>query len=186
MTNFIKGVAERLRFRILGVWRNSTTRTIVIGITIGLSILLIWWFAHPLLPWEQPMEPNITSSPSPNPIVNTDSTQSILITVTPAFKPPYVNDIEVTIQHDNPRTCYMVIEFETSDGFKFLPMSDNLPENFIVEEGYEYKDVMTVYIKDFPPEFDYCLIFSVYTMNPDTFGGTEQISWKVLEMHYED
>lgn len=177
MTNFIKGVAKRL-----GKWGIRAC----IAIALSLLASLIWFYILPLLSSEQPIEPNITFSPSPNPIVNTDSTQSVRITATPDFKPLYVNDIEVRIQHDNPRTCYMVIEFETSDGFKFLPMSDNLPDNFSVEEGYEYKDVMTVYIKDFPPEFDYCLIFSVYTMNPDTFGGTEQINWKVLEMHYED
>lgn len=172
MINFIKGVAKKL-----GKWGIGAVGVIIIS--------LAWWGISSLLPSEQPIEPNITLSPGPKPIVNTDSTQTVRITVIPDFKPPYVKDIPVTIQHDNPRTCYMVIEFETSEGFRFLPMNDNLPENFIVEEGYEYKDVLTVYIKDFPPEFDYCLIFSVYTMNPDTFGGTEQISWKVLAVQYE-
>ena len=173
MINLMRRTAKKL-----GKWGIGAVGVIIIS--------LAWWGISSLLPSEQPIEPTITSSPSPNPIVNTDSTQSILITVTPAFKPPYVNDIEVRIQHDNPRTCYMVIEFETSEGFRFLPMGDNLPENFIVEEGYEYQDVMKVYIKDFPPaEFPYDLTFSVYTMDPNTFGGTEKISWKVLEIHYE-
>jgi hypothetical protein len=64
-------------------------------------------------------------------------------------------------------------------------MSDILPENFSVEEGYEYKDVMKVYIKDFPPKFAYNLRLAVYAMNANTFGGTEKISWKVLEVYYE-
>ena len=79
----------------------------------------------------------------------------------------------------------MVLEFKASDGFKFLPLSENLPENFRVEEGYEYQDVMKVYIKDFPPRFSYDLTLSVYTLNPDTFGGTENISTKDLEVRQE-
>lgn len=176
MTNFIKRTAKRL-----GKWGIGAVGLVAIGIII----LLAWRGIDSCLPSEQPTEPNITSSPSPNPIVNTDSTQTVTVTATPDFEPAYANDIEVAVHNDNSRTCYMVIEFKTSEGFRFLPVSDNLPENFIVEGGYEYQDVMTVYIKDFPPEFDYCLIFSVYTMDPDTFRGTEQISWKVLAVQYE-
>jgi hypothetical protein len=173
MTNFIKKIAKKL-----GIWGIGAIGAIIIG-------LAIWAIPHYFFS-EQPIEPNITSSPGPNPIVNTNDTQTILITVNPAFEPAYTNDIEVKVPNDNTRKCYMIIEFKTSEGFKFLPSSDNLPDNFTVEEGYEYKDVMTVYIEDFPPEFEYRLIFAVYTMEPDTFGGTEQISWKVLAIRYED
>jgi hypothetical protein len=131
ITNFIKGIAKKL-----GKWGTRAVSAIVIGIIVSLAV----WGIVSLLSSEQPIEPNITSSSDLSPIVNTDSTQTVRITVSIDFKPPYVKDIPVTIQHDNPRTCYMVIEFEASEGFRFLPISDNLPENFIVEEGYEYKD----------------------------------------------
>ncbi len=158
----------------------------ILGVILASIILFYVIPILPPLPWNRPMSPSIVSSPSPNPKVNTPTTQSITITVTPDFKPPYSNDIDVTIQNPNPYKCYMVLELKSSNGFNFLPISDSLPENFRVEEGYEYKDVMKVYIKDFPPKFAYNLKLSVYTMTPNTFGGTEKISWKVLEVRQED
>ncbi len=155
----------------------------IITIALALIVLLIWFLILPLL--QQPMSPSIISSPGHNPVINTDSTQSIIITVTPDFKPPYSNNIVVTIHNPNPYKCYMVLEFKTSDGFRFLPLSENIPENFKVEEGYEYQDVLKVYIKDFPPTFSYDLTLSVYTLNPDTFSGTENISTKDLEVRQE-
>lgn len=158
----------------------------IITISLALIASLIWFLIIlPLLPSEQPIPPSVTSSPSPNPVVNTGSTQSVTITAIGDFKPPYSNNIVITIQNPNHYKCYMVLEFEASDGFKFLPLSENLPENFRVEEGYEYQDVMKVYIKDFPPGFSYNLPLSVYTLNPDTFGGTENISKKDLEVRKE-
>jgi hypothetical protein len=65
-------------------------------------------------------------------------------------------------------------------------VSENPPENFRIEKGYEYQNIMKVYIKDFPPKFSYPLKLSVYTMNPNTFRGTEKISCKVLEVRRED
>jgi hypothetical protein len=171
-----KGILRKLGKRGLGA--------IIIGIIVGISLLFIGPPVSNFL--QQPTKPSVISSPSPNPVVNTGSTQSITITFTPDFKPPYSNSIMETIQSNDPRKCYMVLEFKASEGFKFLPISDSLPENFRVEEGYEYKDVMKVYIKDFPPKFTYNLKLSVYTMNPNTFGGTEKITWKVLEVRHED
>ena len=176
MANLIKRAAEKL-----GKWGIGAIGAVVLGIII----LLAWWLISPHLPSEQPIEPNITSSTGDNPIVNTADTLTIFMTVQVAFEPEYTNEIAVIVPNDNTRKCYMVIEFKTSEGFKFLPLNDNLPDNFTVEEGYEYKDVMTVYIQDFPPQFDYHLIFAVYTMEPDTFRGTEQISWEVLAIQYE-
>ena len=40
-----------------------------------------------------------------------------------------------------------------------------MPTNFKVEEGFEYHDVMTIAIDDFPPMFSYNLTLSVYTIN---------------------
>jgi len=177
-----QGKNRRVISKKLGKWGLGAIITIVLAL-IG---SLIWFYILPHLPSEQPMSPSVIFSPSPNPKVNTPTTQSITITATPDFKPPYSNDIDVTIQNPNPYKCYMVLEFKSSDGFNFLPISDSLPENFRVEEGYEYKDVMKVYIKDFPPKFAYNLRLSVYTMTPNTFGGTEKISWKVLEVRQED
>lgn len=157
----------------------------ILGVILASIILFYITPILPPLPWNRPMSPNIVSSPSPNPVINTPSAQSVTITVTPDFKPPYSNNVGVTIQNPNPYKCYMVLEFKASDGFKFLPLSGNLPENFRVEEGYEYQDVMKVYIKDFPPGFSYDLPLSVYTLNPDTFGGTENISKKDLEVRKE-
>jgi hypothetical protein len=173
VTNFIKGVAKKL-----GKWGIGAVGAIIIG-------LACWAIPHYCFS-EHPIEPNITSSPGTNSVVNTNNIQTIVITANPDFEPAYTNEIEVIVHNDNARKCYMVIEFKTSEGFKFLPSSDNLPDNFTVQERYEYKDVMTVYIKDFPPKFDYHLIFSVYTMDFDTFGGTEHISWEILEIQYED
>ena len=178
VANFIKKVSKKL-----GKWGFRAAGAIIILIIGSFA----WWGIDSCLLSEQPIEPNITSSPSPNPIVNTADTQTIVTTVNPDFEPEYANDIEVTVQNDNSRTCYMVIEFRTSEGFRFLPMSDNLPDNFTVEEGYEYQDAMKIYIKDFPPAgFPYELTFSVYTMDFDTYGRTEQISWEILEIQFED
>ena len=158
---------------------------VIMVIVLALIGSLIWFYIIPLLPSEQPMSPSVTFSPSPNPVINTGSTQSITITATGDFKPPYSNNIVVTIQNVNSYKCYMVLEFESSDGFSFLPLNDSLPGNFTVEEGYAYKDVMKVYINDFPPKSDYNLKLSVYTMNPNTYGGTEEINWTVLEVRQE-
>lgn len=170
-----KGIFQKLGKRGVGA---------IIAVLLILIGNLIWFYVLPHL--QQPSSPNIISFTNPNPIINTGDTASIEITVTPDFKPPYVNFIVVTIQNDNPYKCYMVLEFKSSDGFKFLPVSENLPENFRIEEGYEYQDLMKVYIKDFPPKFSYPLKLSVYTMDPNAFGGTEEISWKVLEVRRED
>jgi hypothetical protein len=66
-----------------------------------------------------------------------------------------------------------------------LRISDDLPENFRVEAGYEYQSKMKVYIKDFPTKFSYTLKLSVYTLDPSSYGGTEKISCKVLDQGYE-
>ena len=155
---------------------------IILGTAMGIAgAILLWvgqsqWSSRP-----DPVVPNITSSVSTNPIVNWGGTVTVVIGANPDFKPPYVTDIMVTIPNDNPYKCYMVLEFEASKGFKFLPISDALPENFRVEEGYEYQGVMKVSITDFAPKFHYRLKLSVYTLEPSSYGGTENISWKVLE-----
>lgn len=171
-------------FKKLGKWGIAKTIIIVVSVVGAIIGNLAWHNILPHLPSEQPIPPSVTSSPSPNPVVNTATTQSITITATPDFKPPYSRDIVETVHNPNSYKCYMVLEFKTSDGFGFLPISSK-PENFRIEEGYEYEDVMRVYIKDFPPNFTYNLNLSVYTMNPDTFGGTEKISFEVLEVQKE-
>ena len=44
---------------------------------------------------------------------------------------------------------------------------------------------MKISIEDFPPKFTYYLKFSVYTNEPDEFGGTEEIVMNVLEVQKE-
>ncbi len=155
----------------------------IISIALALIASLIWFLILPLL--QQPMSPSVTSVPSSNPVVNTGDSLSFPVTAIPDFKPPYINNIVLTIENPNPYKCYMVLELKASDGFKFLPVSENLPDNFRAEEGYEYQDIMKVYITDFPPRFSYNLTLSVYTLNPDTYGGTENISTKDLEVQQE-
>jgi hypothetical protein len=155
----------------------------IISVALALIGSLIWFYIVPLL--QQPMPPSVIPHPGPNPVVNTATTQTVTITVTPAFKPAYSNDIVETIQNPNDYKCYMVLEFRASDGFKFLPLKDKVPTNFKVEEGFEYHDVMTVAIDDFPPMFSYNLTLSVYTMTPGTFAGTEQITAKTLTVQKE-
>ena len=142
-------------------------------------------YLPPILPSEQPLFPSITTSPSPNPRWNTGDTQSITVTATPDFQPPYSNNITVTIPNPNSYKCYMVLELEASAGFCFLPITDGLPLNVDVGEGYEYKNVMILSINDFAPQFHLELDIPVYTMNPETHGGTEQITPKVLAVREE-
>lgn len=166
-------------FQRLGKWG---VRGIVAVVIILIGNLI--WFV--ILPWlQQPSSPSMVFSPSPNPVINTDTIQSITITVVGDLEPEYSNNIVATIENLNPYRCYMVIEFKVSDGFKFLPLSENLPDNFRIEEGYEYQDVLRVYIQDFPPKFSYDLTLPVYTMNYDSYGGTENISMKLLEVREE-
>jgi len=166
-----KGISPKLRKGIVAA---------IITVGLALIVNLTWFFILPYL--QQPSSPNIISSTNPNPIINSGNTVTVETTTTVVPKPPYVNSIVETITNDNPYKCYMVLQFKASDGFKFLPMSENPPENFRIEKGYEYQDTMKVYIKDFPPKFSYPLKLSIYTMSPDTYGGTEKISPKVLEM----
>jgi len=156
---------------------------VVISIALALAGSLIWHHIEPHL--QEPVLPSVTSYPSSNPVIDTHTTQTITITVNAPFKPAYSNDIVEKIQNQNPYKCYMVLEFRASDGFKFLPLRDDVPDNFKVEEGFEHNDVMTVAIDDFPPMFSYDLTLSVYTMNPDTFAGTEQITAKTLTLQKE-
>ena len=46
----------------------------IITIALALIVSLIWFYILPLL--QQPMSPSVISSPSPNPVINTGSTQS--------------------------------------------------------------------------------------------------------------
>ena len=165
-----------------GKWLAAIIFTAVIMTVVGS-------YLPPFLPFhqsEQPLLfPNITTDPSPNPIINTDSIQTVSITVTPDFKPPYSNYITVTILNPNSYKCYMTLELEASAGFCFLPITHSLPPNVTVEEGYEYKNIMKLYIDDFAPQLDLKLDIPVYTMNPATFNGTEQITTKVLAMQEE-
>jgi len=149
-----------------------------ISIALALVGSLIFFYIVPHLQHSVP--PSINSYPGSNPVVDTQTTQTITITVNAPFNPAYSNDIVETIQNQNPYKCYMVLEFKASDGFKFLPLKDNVPDNFKVEEGFEHNDVMTVAIDDFPPMFSYSLTLSVYTTDPDAFAGTEQITAKTL------
>jgi hypothetical protein len=123
------------------------------------------------------------SSPSPNPIINTKNIVNIVIKVTPGFIPAYRRDFSQNITNDNPYKCYMVLEFKTSEGFKFLALDENLPNNFEIEEGYIGNQVMKLSITDFPPKFSYQINIPVYTQDINTFGGTENITFKVLELH---
>ena len=44
---------------------------------------------------------------------------------------------------------------------------------------------MKVYIKDFPPKFSYDLTLLVYTLDPDIFGGTEDITVRDIKIQKE-
>lgn len=155
----------------------------IITIVLGLIGSLTWFFIVPLL--EHPIPPSVISSPSSNPIINYGNRADVVISATPDFQPPYVRKFTETITNDNPYKCYMVLEFKASDEFKFLPISETLPVNFSVEEGYEYQDTLKVSIDDFPSEFTYTIRLSIYTMNPDTYGGTENIGMTVLQVYRE-
>lgn len=168
-------------FRKLGRWGTRA----VIGIALSLIASLILVFVILPLSEESPMPPNVNFSSGANPVINTNDTQSIIITAIPDFKPPYSNDISATIQNPNSYECYMVLELRASDGFKFLSISDTLPQNFSVEDGYEFDDVIKVAISNFPPKFTYNLILTVYTMNPDAFAGTENVTFELLEVKEE-
>jgi len=133
-----------------------------------------------------PKTSNIISSPNPNPVWNTGSTQSVTIIVTPYFNPPYVRSYTETIPNDNSYKCYMVVQFEASKGFDFMPIEKGgLPDNFSLEAGYEFTNTMKIYIQDFPPDFSYPITLSVYTLAPNTYAGTENITYTVLQVQPE-
>lgn len=155
-------------------------KRVVVVVATAIITAVITYSVFAILSSEQPLFPSITTSPGLNPIWNTGDTQSIGITVAPAFEPPYRNNIKVAIPNPNNHKCYMVLELELSEGFSFLPITATLPPNVTVGEGYEYKSVMRLYIDDFAPQFDLSLDLPVYTMNPDAFSGTEEITPKVL------
>jgi hypothetical protein len=134
-------------------------------------------------PWEKPTPPMITSLLSPNPQINYGNKATVKLTTTVVGTPPYVRDISQIILNDNPKECNLVIELLASDGFNFLPLNA-VPENFIVESGYEYNNKMRVYIKDFPPRITYQITLSVYTMEPEIYGGTEKVSCNIIEINY--
>ena len=155
----------------------------IITIVVGLIGSFIWFYIVPIL--QKPQPPELVSSTYSNPIINSGNIATVELTATVIFVPPYKIKIAETIHNPNSHKCYMVLEFKASDGFLFLPISDNLSENFRVESGYEYKDIMKLYINDFPPKFTYNLILPIYTMDPTTFGGTETINMTVLEVQKE-
>jgi hypothetical protein len=135
-------------------------------------------------PWEKPTPPKVISSPSPNAIVNYGATVDIVITAIPDFKPPYVREISQIIPNDNPRECDVVLDLVASNGFNFMPLNTSLPENIIIQSGYEYQNKMRVYIRGFPPKITYELKLSVYTLKPDIYGGTEEVTCNVIETNY--
>ncbi|MFC1932230.1 hypothetical protein ACFLXU_01180 [Chloroflexota bacterium] len=152
----------------------------LLWIIIGAALAYYFTPFLPTPPWDRPISPIVTSSPSPNPQVNTDDVQTVVVRSTPDFKPPYSNEVDFTIQNPNRYKCYIVLELRTSEGFKFLPIGGSLPRNFGVEQGYEYNNLMKLYINDFPSSFSYDLTFPVYTLDYDAFGGTENIIIKYL------
>ena len=68
----------------------------------------------------------------------------------------------------------------------FLPIENNLSPNITVGEGYEYKDTMILYIKDFAPQLPVKLDLPVYTMNPETYHGMEQITTTIIAVQKEE
>ncbi len=154
------------------------------GILIALIGSLIWFYILPLL--QQPIEPKIISTPNPNPIINTTTSADVKVTLTLLFIPPYQNDIVVTIPNDNLKKCNMVLEFKTTYGFKFLPISGSLPQDVVVAKGYEYQDTMKVAINNFLPKFSQTLVLSVYTLDPNIYKGTENITYEVLAISFEN
>lgn len=173
-----KGKGRKESLRKHGKWVGVIIITAVITTVVN-------HYLPSILPSEQPLFPSITTSPSPNPRWNTGDTQSITVTAAPDFQPPYSNNITVTIPNPNSYKCYMVLELEASAGFYFLPITDNVPPNVTVEEGYQYESIMKLYIDDFAPQFLLNLNLPVYTMNPIAFSGTEQIIPKVLAVREE-
>ena len=159
---------------------------IILGsVIVAVGGIAVWvgqsqWSSLP-----RPVVPNITSSISSGAIVNYGNTASVGITATPDFKPKYIRDFTIRIPNDNPYKCYMVLEFKASEGFRFLPISDAWPDNFRVEDGYKYQGVMKVSITDFAPKFHYEVKLSVYTQEPDTYGGTEKVICNVVDQGHE-
>jgi hypothetical protein len=135
-------------------------------------------------PWEKPKPPSVTSSFNPNAFINYGNIVTVPLTTKVVPNPSYAREITQIIPNDNPKECDMVLEFVASDGFNFLPLDTSLPENFIVQSGYEYTNKMRVYIRDFPPRITYTLKLSVYTLKPDIYGGTEKVICNTIETNY--
>lgn len=173
MKTLLRGAQKKETLKKSGKWIAAIVITAVITTVINQLV-------PPILPSKQPLAPNITTSANPNPVWNTSDTQTVTITVYPDFHPPYSNNITVNITNSNSYKCYMVLELEASAGFRFLPITDGFPTNVVVEAGYEYKNIMRLYVDDFAPQFHLVLDIPVYTTDPDTFSGTEQIISKVL------
>ena len=117
-------------------------------------------------------------------MVNYGNVASIGITATPDFHPPYTNTIAETIENADSLKCNMFIEFDLSEGFDFLPMAGNLPSNVTPVGEYEYKNVMKAYIKDVLPNEPVTLNLPVYTLSPNKYARTENVSCRVLYREY--
>jgi hypothetical protein len=157
----------------------------LIGIIIGvLGVTLVPTHFIQNLPWNKPKAPNIVFSQSPNQIINNASSASISITVTPLFMPPWSVPIDITIPNNNSSKTYMVVEFKTPNGFKFMPVI-NAPVNISFDEGYAYTDTIKVNITDIPPFNNPQLSLTVYTLDSATYGTKPSITYKVLAEFYQ-
>ena len=82
----------RTFFRKTATFFNEHRIISILGLVVAIAAIIVpIWVSH--LP---PKPPNVTVSPSSNPVINSGSTVNIEITATPLFKPPYSNDVMVT------------------------------------------------------------------------------------------
>jgi hypothetical protein len=168
----------KLTYRIANTPRQNTILRIISviiailivgGVDIGIYKLVKG--QSPIL--QQPNSPTVILSPNPNPIKNTPTSSSLVITVTPYFNPPYQSYVQPVITNNNSAYCDMVLEFDMAGGFKFSEVS-NVPENFKIQDGYIDNNKIIISIKDCPPNWRYSdFKIPVYTMNPDTASGSE-------------
>jgi hypothetical protein len=146
--------------------------------------LIVVWITTFL---QKPSSPTIVSLPNLNAIENSPNVSTVQVSAIPYFNPPYYNGVTKKITNPNSTTCDITLECKTADGFLFSPMKNdnmtplyNFPFNFQLDGYYEYHDTMIIYIKDFPAKMFYDITFSVYTNNPDTYRGKEDVTCKVI------
>jgi hypothetical protein len=173
--------------------KTKRNNTLMIGILTGVIVAIIVVFAvEPTRDFvfnlfNKPENPEVISLPNGNAIENSDALLTVHVVATPDFNPPYYVGVSKRIINPNSYTCDMTIKFTTSEGFLFSPTQNvhmiqfyEIPSNFELDDNFEYSNTMIVNIKDFPAGFPYDITFSVYTMNPDVYRDTEDVTYEVI------